>query len=178
MRVITGDAGCCPKADGNKIQGLQMTLTHIRTEASTENQTILLALYGEICSSWRMLTDVRFKLLGFVPAVSLAFFFITLLSKPDAGTGLAPLAHSLVVGLGMFITVALYIYERRNSQLYGELIQRGREIEVELGIESGLFHGRSAPTNRLICHSVAVRVIYSTAITGWFLTTAGAWRGW
>ena len=45
-----------------------------------DRETILLSLYAEICSSWRMLTDVRFKLLGFVPTVSVAAL-IALLSR-------------------------------------------------------------------------------------------------
>ena len=47
-------------------------------------------LYGEICSSWRMLTDVRFKLLGFVPTVSVVIL-ISLLSRDTPGTGLTPM---------------------------------------------------------------------------------------
>jgi hypothetical protein len=41
---------------------------------------ILFTVYKEVCSDWRTLTDVRFKLLGFVPVVSLTAI-IALLSR-------------------------------------------------------------------------------------------------
>ena len=38
--------------------------------SSDERREVLSLLYREICSSWRELVGVRFKLLGLVPAVS------------------------------------------------------------------------------------------------------------
>jgi hypothetical protein len=133
-------------------------------------------LYGEICSSWRMLTDVRFKLLGFVPTVSVVIL-ISLLSADDPGRGLTPPLRMAVSVFGLLITLALYIYERRNSELYDDLVSRGRRIEKELGIDTGQFLGRKDPKSRLIQHDVAINLIYRTALAGWLFALAvnGIW---
>lgn len=133
-------------------------------------------LYGEICSSWRMLTDVRFKLLGFVPTVSVVIL-ISLLSADDPGRGLTPPLRMAVSVFGLLITLALYIYERRNSELYDDLVSRGRRIEKELGIDTGQFLGRKDPKSRLIQHDVAINLIYGTALAGWLFALAvnGIW---
>jgi hypothetical protein len=131
-------------------------------------------LYGEICSSWRMLTDVRFKLLGFVPTVSVVIL-ISLLSRDTPGTGLTPMMRMAVSVFGLLITLALYIYERRNSELYDDLVSRGRRIEKELGIDTGQFLGRKDPKSRLVQHDVAINLIYGTALAGWLFALATNW---
>jgi hypothetical protein len=131
-------------------------------------------LYGEICSSWRMLTDVRFKLLGFVPTVSVVIL-ISLLSRDAPGTGLTSMMRMAVSVFGLLITLALYIYERRNSELYDDLVSRGRRIEKELGIDTGQFLGRKDPKSRLIQHDVAINLIYGTALAGWLFALATNW---
>ena len=123
-------------------------------------------LYGEICSSWRMLTDVRFKLLGFVPTVSVVIL-ISLLSRDAPGTGLTPVMRMAISCFGLLITLALYVCDRRNSELYDDLVSRGRRIEKELGIDTGQFLGRKDPKSRLIQHDVAINLIYGTALAGW-----------
>lgn len=140
-------------------------------------QDVLLALYGEVCSSWRMLTDVRFKLLGFVPTVSVVIL-IGLLSRDDPGKGLTPTMRMAVSVFGLLITLALYIYERRNSELYDDLISRGRRIEKELGIDTGKFLGRKDSKSRLIKHDVAINLIYGTAFAGWLFALAAIGLGW
>jgi hypothetical protein len=128
-------------------------------------------LYGEICTSWRMLTDVRFKLLGFVPTVSLVIL-INLLPRDDPGRGLTPAMRMAVSVFDLLITLALFIYERRNSELYDDLASRGRRIEQELGIDTGQFLGRKDPRSRLIKHDVAINLIYGTALAGWLFALA------
>lgn len=134
-------------------------------------------LYGEVCSSWRMLTDVRFKLLGFVPTVSVAVL-ITILSRDDPTKGLSPITRTGVIVFGFLITLALYIYDRRNSQFYDDLISRGRRIEEELGIDTGQFRGRLKSPNWLIQHDVATNLIYGTALVGWLFALLATWLGW
>jgi hypothetical protein len=140
-------------------------------------QEVLLALYGEICNSWRMLTDVRFKLLGFVPTISVAVL-ITLLSREEATKGLSPIARAGIIIFGLLITIALYVYEQRNSQLYDDLISRGRRIEEELGVDTGQFRGRRQPPNFLIKHDVAISLIYGTVTAGWLFALLVTWLGW
>src|SRR5262249_50782126 len=51
--------------------------------ARGERKDVLLAVYSEVCSGWRALTDVRFKLLGLLPAVSV-LVLVALFTRKDA----------------------------------------------------------------------------------------------
>jgi hypothetical protein len=112
------------------------------------------------------LTEVRFKLLGLVPAVSVAVV-ITLLSRNRPGEGLSPVARSGIAILGFVVTCGLFIYDKRNSELYDDLISRGRKIEEELGIQTGQFLGRLRTSHVLIQHDIALGLIYAAAALAW-----------
>src|SRR5215210_835383 len=71
-----------------RLSGLPVLLRERPNELSPQQQQdVLLRLYGEICGTWRQLTDVRFKLLALVPAVSV--FVLIALFKGDPLTGSA-----------------------------------------------------------------------------------------
>lgn len=137
---------------------------------------VLLKLYGEVCNSWRALTDVRFKLLGLVPAVSV--LILASLLKPDptvqanVATGLSP-AVALLSIVGLLATVGLFTYDRRNSDLHDDLISRARRIESELGIDTGQFRGRLSPSHRFLGHDSATTLVYGASIGGWLV--AAVW---
>ena len=123
---------------------------------------VLLTVYSEVCASWRTLVDVRFKLLGFVPAVSAALLAALLLRSdgPDRK------GRAIIAVFGMVVTLGIAIYDQRNSQLHDELISRARRIEYELGITCGQFLGR--PGSRpIVKHDVALAIIYSSATGAW-----------
>jgi hypothetical protein len=134
--------------------------------ASGNDAAVLSALYGEVCSSWHQLIDVRFKLLGLVPAVSAVALATLLTRKPDevletwAGIGIA--------AFGFLVTLALFIYDQRNSQLHDELISRGRRIEYELGIQVGQFLGRPGSW-RFVKHDYATSLVYVATLAVWVL---------
>lgn len=141
---------------------------------STREQEVLIKLYEEVCSSWRTLTDVRFKLLGLVPIVS-GLFLIRLLS----GDGPPPTVKAGIALFGLAVTSALWMYEVRNSELYDDLISRGRRIETELGVGTGHFRGRLKLVSRhllgplglrvRIQHDIAINLIYVASMIGWLL---------
>lgn len=124
-------------------------------------------LYAEVCSSWRALVDVRFKLLGLVPAVS-AVAFIELLARRPAGEELEPLAGLVIAVFGFLVTFALFVYDQRNSQLHDELISRGRRIEYELGIAVGQFRGRPGSW-AVVKHDTATTVVYVVTLCAWVI---------
>ncbi len=129
-------------------------------------QQIMEKLYTEVCASWRMLTDVRFKLLGLLPLASLAggYGLFTLGNTGAAGQGVR--LFRLAVGLfGLAVTIGIVIYEHRNDGLYNDLISRGRRIESEWGVDTGLFLGRRRA--RFITHSAATRTIYGSTLLLW-----------
>ena len=152
-----------------KVSKLPVLLTEQRP-LSTEEQTLLMGLYTEICNSWRKLTDVRFKLLGLVPVVS-GFFLIRALSEGD----LSPDIRVGIAVFGLIVTLALWAYEVRNSQLYDDLISRGRRIEAELGVNTGHFRGRLESSSRYLLGPLRVRIQHDTAINLIYGTSVGAW---
>ena len=131
---------------------------------------LLLALYGEVCASWRMLTDVRFKLLGFLPVLSGA----GILTLRDAVPGWPRVA---LAALGLAVVVGLTIYDERNSELYNDLISRARKIEEELGFDTGQFLGRVDPKSKGINHSNGTRLVYGASLAAWLLALIMALSG-
>jgi hypothetical protein len=103
--------------------------------APDSRRALLTDLYTEVCASWRMLVDVRFKLLGLVPAVS-ALALIQLFEKSDGAEKVGDAVQLVVCMLAFAVTVGLFVYDRRNSGLHDDLISRGRRIERELGMEN------------------------------------------
>ena len=67
---------------------------------------------------------------------------------------------------GLVATLGLLIYELRNSQLHDDLISRGRKIEDELGVDTGVFRGRKVAKG-LIKHDYATLLIYGAALVAW-----------
>ena len=128
-------------------------------------------MYSEICGNWRLLTDVRFRLLGLVPPVAgLALVAVVSSGGPLAGVNDVVRVAGAVFGL--LITTGLYIYDRRNDELYNDLTSRGRRAEHELGIHTGVFLGRLDVKTRfenksLIRHGVATGLIYWTVMISW-----------
>ncbi len=119
-------------------------------------------LYNQVCSNWGKLVDIRFKLLGFTPGVSiLAIKEISLINDFSLKVILSI--------LGFVATIAIWLYEIRNSQLHDDLISRARKIEEELGIETGQFKGRLKSKNFLIKHDVALFIIYVCSILSWLI---------
>lgn len=129
------------------------------------SEALLLSIYGQTCDTWRMLVDVRFKLFALVPTASL-LSLATVFGGGDATNILSPPIRLLFATLGLAVTVGLLIYELRNSQLHNDLISRGRKIEDELGIHTGIFRGRLGPRG-ILKHDNATRLIYGAALLAW-----------
>jgi hypothetical protein len=131
-----------------------------------DNEAALRAEYGEVCSTFRTLTDIRFKLLAFLPiaaAVTTAF----------AGDSAA---ERFLIGLfGLVTTIGLATYNARNDQLYDELVGRAAHIERRLGLADGAFAHRPGPWLTLtlgtlkhrIDHRTGVGIIYAASFALW-----------
>ena len=140
------------------------TLVAIDEEThSDQNKETLAMLYNQVCSSWKTLVDVRFKLLGLVPAVSLGLLTTVLSNKSDA---LPASGKMLISLLGAVASLGIFIYDRRNSELHDDLISRGRKIEEELGIDTGIFRGR-LNSSGIIKHDIATNTIYISTMIAW-----------
>jgi len=143
----------------------------------------LRADYEQTTSLVRTLTDVRFKLLAFVPTIS--------------GAAIAVLGHGrstgelLAVGiLGLAATLGIVVYELRNTQLYDYAIHRAKELERRLGHVSvfdetsagGLFSERPGRDIRIfglatVAHDRGLALVYGAAIGAWsYIVAWGALR--
>lgn len=141
-------------------------------ESHVENKLeISKAIYSEVNSNFRHLSDVRFKLLGFVPAVSI-IVWAELLGKIPATDFLMSISGLLIGILGLRVTHGIRIYDQRNDQLYDDLISRGRKIEEEWGIHTGIFKGRIKSNkkdvfSKAINHGRGLSLIYKSIYVGW-----------
>jgi len=139
------------------------------SESSGEgaDREVLLAVYGQASEAWRVLTEVRFKLLAIVPSLTgLGLFGLLGASGGADGTATAGRVAGAVFGL--LISFGLYVYDRRNSDLYNDLISRGRRAELELGVDTGVFRGRPNPrAGSIVKHGSATGLIYWTVIVAW-----------
>jgi hypothetical protein len=103
-----------------------------RPKLVDQDREILLKLYEQTCTTWRMLVDVRFKLFALVPTASL-IALATIFGATDPQKQMHPRSLFAFAVLGLMTVIGLLIYELRNSQLHDDLISRGRKIEDELG---------------------------------------------
>jgi hypothetical protein len=131
----------------------------------------------------RTLTDVRFKLLAFVPTIAGAA--VGLVSRPRSA------AELLAIGLlGLVATAGILLYELRNSQVFDSATRRAAWLEGELGFRSplradatgGLQRELPGRDRRLlgiatIAHETALALVYGAALAGWsYLVAWGALR--
>jgi hypothetical protein len=135
---------------------------------------VLIALYGQICNSWHVLIDIRFKLLGIVPAVSV-LLIMNLLSNDGVAKGLSQITKTGIMILGLIATLALFLYDIRNSELHDDLISRGRKIEDALGVHTGQFRGRLKSSNWFVKHDRATLLIYGAAFATWVFAIVVIW---
>ena len=113
-------------------------------------------MHTEALAAWRQLVDVRFKLLAFVPSVSV----LALTQLLDFNATLTSGARWARVGLavvGLVLVAALAVYD---------LISRVRRAEAELGVHTGIALGRRT-SRGLVKHDKAIAVIYGTSLLTW-----------
>jgi hypothetical protein len=157
------------------------------SQAESDDQVVLsrterLRLdYLQTTDLLRTLTDVRFKLLALVPALSgAAVAFI--------GRTAVPVQLLALGGLGLTATIGVLFYDLRNSEIYDYAIRRAQRLESELQISSGragasggLFSERPSGTSHLFGLTAdrdrGLALVYSAALGGWtYLTAWGALR--
>jgi hypothetical protein len=130
--------------------------------------------YDQTQQLLRTLTDIRFKLLAFVPTIagaSVGFF------------GRArPAAELMAIGLvGLIATLGILVYELRNSQTYAAAVSRARMLEQRLELGSGgLLSDQPAGSGQLfgvlpIGRERGLGLVYGAAFAGWtYLVAWGA----
>lgn len=130
--------------------------------------------YAEVNTNFRMLADIRFKLLALVPALGGAANFV--LSGFALAEGATAPPHSLVLMIGVMgflATLGITIYDQRNSELYDKLISRAKYLEQILELrEKGQFRERPDRGRYLFWklpmgHDVGLSIIYGPVLGAW-----------
>ncbi len=136
-------------------------------EAARQRCEALLREYGEVCGAFRLLTDIRFKLLALVPLATAVGVFTS--DKAD------PVTRAALGAVGLAVLLGVVTYNARNDQLYDELVGRAAAIERELGLPDGAFANRPRPWLTLdlgalrwpVHHRLGVGLIYAASIAAW-----------
>jgi hypothetical protein len=130
--------------------------------------------YGETVSNFRLLTDIRFKLLAVLPiaAAGAVAVFTATSRADDAESAVRTVVFS---AFGLAITVGLATYNARNDQLYDTLVGRAARIERMVDLPDGTFANR--PTVWFtakglgarwpISHRNSVGLIYAASFALW-----------
>ena len=141
--------------------------------------------YEQTIAYFHALHDVRFKLLAFLPVISGAALLAI-----ESGDHEVPVAI-----LGGLITIALTLYDQRNTQIYDRLVARAQFLERKLGFEilpgdpnksTGPVHSRPAPWGFLknskhrvlvpvVWHDGAVALIYAASLSAWLYIGFHSW---
>jgi hypothetical protein len=118
------------------------------------------------------LTEIRFKLLALVPALTGAV--VALVSAGRTGVELLAIG-----GLGLAATSGVLAYELRNGELRRRATQRINELEAKL-FAGGPLLGTAGRTPKLFgvipaSHRLGVGLVYGAALGGWvYLVVWGA----
>jgi hypothetical protein len=97
------------------------------------------------------LTDVRFRLLAFVPTIAGAA--VAIVGHPRPAVDLIAIG-----GLGLFATIGIFLYELGNSELSVAAAERAATLERELGLTS-IQAGRQ--------RDLGLAFVYAAALGGW-----------
>jgi hypothetical protein len=130
---------------------------------------IALAEYKEVVTQFRKLTDIRFKLLTYLPLGTVAAaVFVPATSD---------LVKQAIPAFAFVVTLCIATYDMRNDQHYDELVARAAELERELRIEHGSFTNRQKSWLKYVSvpveHRWPIGLIYAAAASLWaYLFTA------
>ncbi|MDQ3068030.1 MAG: hypothetical protein M3R12_12915 [Actinomycetota bacterium] len=132
--------------------------------------------YEQTTTLVREFTDLRTKMLAFVPTITGTA--VGLLGEPR------PVAELLGIALlGLVATLGIFVYELRNAELYDAAVRRAKELERQLGFPT--VHGLqgaggvlAAPPGRWFAHDRGWAFVYSAAVAGWSYLAAWGFLRW
>jgi ketosteroid isomerase-like protein len=131
--------------------------------------------YEQTLETYRQLSDIRFKLLAFVPTLS--GIAVALLSNAR----LLGYQKVALAGLGFLVTLGIVLYDQRNTQFYNGAITRAQRLEDQLRLgrfdtdeHRGLFGSRRDHRKRRLFalpvgHDLGLALIYSSVLGAWVL---------
>lgn len=123
--------------------------------------------YEYVTAQFRKLTEIRFQLLGLLPAGTVGT--LGFLEHQDS---LAKVQAPFAV-FGLTITLAMATYNLRNDQLYDALVGRAAQLERMSGLYEGSFSQRPGRWQRLglgihVEHRWPIALVYAATAALWF----------
>jgi hypothetical protein len=150
----------------------EVAQAHISAESDSDFDRIKVD-YEQTLATYRMLADIRFKLLAFVPTISGAA--ITFLSSKTAQA--EPQTTLVISMLGFLVTLGIAFYDQRNSEIHDQIVSRAGFLERVL--QFPVFDGREGHMRQRpkrsrylfniyeIWHDRALAMIYGTVLGAW-----------
>lgn len=135
-------------------------------------RTALLEEYREVAQNFRLLTDIRFKLLAFLPIAAATAAALRGEGSGDAAEAATTLALFV---FGLVATLGLATYNARNDQHYDALVGRAAAIERSLGLPDGAFANRPRSWLTIapmwsVGHRNSVALIYAASVALWLFS--------
>lgn len=143
---------------------------------------ILKMEYEEVNTNFRMLADIRFKLLALVPTLGgAAVYVLSTMIVTDKQVGNREYLVALLISMiGFVATLGILFYDQRNTELYNELIGRANDLEELLKLPNkGQFQQRPSRSRFLfkwfsMGHDVGLAMIYGPVLGAWLFPLAYA----
>lgn len=140
----------------------------------------LLKEYEHVTQQFRALTQIRFKLLAFLPLGTIGTLAVLKYGeKTEYGEKTATPAPVALFDFlvpfalfGFFVTLAIFVYNLRNDQFYDELVGRAAQIERDLKLFDGSFAQRPDKWHRLLPgvyveHRWPIHLVYVASAALW-----------
>lgn len=134
-------------------------------DPAEENRT--LHEYAQVCNNFRMLTDIRFKLIALLPIATAA--------AAAFGTKESQVPSAWLSAFGLLATLAIATYNERNNQLYDDLVDRAAAIERLLGLQQGAFANRPGAWLSILVGNGAWKVDHRFSLTLLYTAAAAVW---
>lgn len=138
--------------------------------AEAPSELALLSEYAELNNNFRSLTEIRFKLIAFLPISVVTAATVALAAHSTLPGHYFEVSVIVLSVFGLAVTAGLAAYNERNDQIYVWLVYRAIEIERQLGLHGGSFTSRpqawfhlTGPRKLTVGHRSSITVIYSAS---------------
>jgi hypothetical protein len=146
--------------------------------------------YAEVNNNFRAFMDIRFKLLALLPPLGGVAVFVLSMIGLSTSESVVSITDSrcltvIVIGIfGFIASLAITIYDQRNSELYNALIHRAKYLEELFESKNspgalrerehgGQFQERPGQHRSLfrivpVGHDIALSLLYGSVLGAWF----------
>lgn len=136
-----------------------------------DNQENCRAEYKEISANHRFFISLRFITAAFTTTIQSAL--LTFYNQTIQKT-LPQSYMTMIPVIGILSTVAVFLIEQKNIQLYRLMVKRGRELEFNMGLTGGQF-GQFAELSprkglkKYVTHTWGIRFVYGIILIMWIM---------